>query len=618
MKAEDYSWLRLSEIVPDDRDDLYQIGAALNHLHSGSTLTEPQERLLNLVTRVASFMLYAGEGQEPFGPIMRTTTGRSAVPEDLSEEDLSTLADLAGLEMHSLLKARFNDILWFRKHGNSPHLNGQSASESYLAAFKESTDQDKWITLGTQFQRGLKLAKTFGRDKPLFVSYGEAIEEHLGEIEATTLSWDARWYLQCKAEASSREPDYLDLAKRTFKIGERIHRSGEPDHCSSYYEQAHLFFLKAHDEESAKLANRREGQMALMIARKDYKRSKMAAAHHLAKGIKFLDDAGASKPVRNLLRRKLLRWQRESRNEYSSFSQEAEIDEFAKKARQLVTHDSLEDAVFAFASGYPLISYEKLESQVREQASQSLVNFLGCSSLIAADGRTIANLSSLEDNSDRETVENHMISHARMFDWNFRAQGFINVARWQMLSQHHPTSDSLAFLVRGNPAIPEGHEELFLRGIVAGFHGDGVLSLSLLAPQLEGLVRHNLQRSGAVTSTLGNDFTQDERTLGTLLDTEESRNYFGEDLSLELRGILCTRHGYNLRNEIAHGMLPAHGFFSAGGLNLWWLAIYILAIARNQSDQQQRGAPLLEDSPATESPEQMAEEALDDKPATNS
>ncbi|MDC0302680.1 DUF4209 domain-containing protein [bacterium] len=576
--------MRLEDLPPEDGESLHEIVSSLSKLHQEGSLNKDQESILYLIITVSKFMLYSGKGANPFGPILRTNTGRSAIPEDLSDDQLCTLAGIAKLELPALLKARLHDVLWHRRHGEKPYLHGVAASESYLLVFNESGNEDKWVTLGTEFRRGLKLAKQFGSEKPLFQSYVTAIKGNLEATESTTKMWDARWFIECLSEVPN--PDYQDLAQRSFVIGERIHRSDDKSHAGSYYEQAQLFFLRAGQEAKAKQSLHREAQVVLLLARKDYRRSKMAAAHHLARGIKLLDDAGTSKKTRTLLRRKLLRWQHESREEFSGFSHEADMSEFVQASRKHVTKGTLEEALFAFGAGYPIVDYEKLKKQVVEENSVLLTNFMS-SALIAPDGRTIANVGTLDENSDRETIENHMIGHAGRFDWSFRAQGYINPARWQIFSQHHPTRESLMFLIQGNPVVPPGHGELFLRGILAGFHGDGIECLSILAPQLEGLVRNCLQRSGAVTSKLDDNFTQDEKTLGTLLDSEESRQYFGADLSLELKGILCSRHGYNLRNEIAHGMLPTNGFYSEGGINLWWLTIYILGIAWSQSQNPQ-------------------------------
>lgn len=575
MSTEDYTWLRLTDIIFDSDMGLNDIGHEFAKTHPQGSLEPEREAVIQLIQTVSQFMLGTDNFNEPFGPLWHSGAKRGAIPADLTAEELSVLSDLSELEMNPLLQARFKDILWCRRHGDKPHLHGMSASENYLKAYREADGEHRWVRLGNEFRRGVLLAGKFGCENALYVDYQTFIHDTLSEIEATTKTWDARWYLERLSE--DPEADYADLASRSFEVGVRLKKSGETSSVASYFSQAHRFFQKANDEFNSKLALRREGQLLLLDARANFTRSKMAAAHHLSRAIQLLDEAGAPKKIRDLLRRKLLRWQNDSRNEFSHFEHSTDITGYVKSSKEIVTQDSIEDAIFAFASGHPVVAYDSVRKEVLEERPRWITNFMS-SALIAPDGRTIAGTGTIDENADEETVENHMIDHASRFVWSFRAQGFINPARWQIFSQHHPTQDDLLFLVRGNPVIPPGHEELFLRGIWAGFHGDAIQSVSILAPQLENLVRHNLKKSGVVTSKLDSDLIQDEKTLGTLLDMPESRKVFGEDLTLELKGILCSRHGYNLRNEVAHGMLPANDFFSIGGINLWWLTIHLIGL----------------------------------------
>jgi hypothetical protein len=40
-----------------------------------------------------------------------------------------------------------------------------------------------------------------------------------------------------------------------------------------------------------------------------------------------------------------------------------------------------------------------------------------------------------------------------------------------------------------------------------------------------------------------------------------------------LRGILIERFGYNLRNDMAHGLMDEGGFYDVSSIYLWWLSI---------------------------------------------
>jgi hypothetical protein len=56
---------------------------------------------------------------------------------------------------------------------------------------------------------------------------------------------------------------------------------------------------------------------------------------------------------------------------------------------------------------------------------------------------------------------------------------------------------------------------------------------------------------------------------------EEVEVIFGPDILFDLRGILIERFGCNLRNELAHGLMPEGAFYTAEAPYLWWLVIHL-------------------------------------------
>lgn len=71
-------------------------------------------------------------------------------------------------------------------------------------------------------------------------------------------------------------------------------------------------------------------------------------------------------------------------------------------------------------------------------------------------------------------------------------------ARDAIIEEHTIRRSDLLFLVLNNSLIPQGHEGIVLRGIQAGFHGDWLIAMHLLIPQLEASIREVLQQLGAI------------------------------------------------------------------------------------------------------------------------
>jgi hypothetical protein len=216
----------------------------------------------------------------------------------------------------------------------------------------------------------------------------------------------------------------------------------------------------------------------------------------------------------------------------------------------------------------------------------SIAHHLCSTSIISSDGRIVAQQSSNFDDDKIDAIQQEMYRQAMQIDWLFRGQGSINPARCEIYNSFHPRIEDLIFLIQNNPFIRPGHEEIFARGIHAGFEGDFLLAGHFLIPQVVESIRYVLQRHGVVTSKLEENLVQDERSLGTLLGFPETLQILGESHTFEIRGLLCSRFGFNLRNNIAHGMLASSGFYSQGCLNLWWLVLRLLCIPLIKDEKQ--------------------------------
>jgi hypothetical protein len=200
--------------------------------------------------------------------------------------------------------------------------------------------------------------------------------------------------------------------------------------------------------------------------------------------------------------------------------------------------------------------------------------------MIAPDGRVTAHKPpglATDKETEDAAIEAEMFHQASRIDWDLRARAYIDVCRKQIVEEHQPTLIDLQFLVLHNPFIPPGHEMIFLKGILAGFRGDLDITAHFLVPQIEEAIRYVLRSAGYVTSKLDSKLIQEQRQLGTLLKLPETTEILRADHVFELRGILCEKFGYDLRNRLAHGFVTYHECWSADVLNLWWLVIRLLS-----------------------------------------
>jgi hypothetical protein len=136
-------------------------------------------------------------------------------------------------------------------------------------------------------------------------------------------------------------------------------------------------------------------------------------------------------------------------------------------------------------------------------------------------------------------------------------------------------SDCIA-LAEQSRIVPPGRERLVGKALFCGFETDFAGALHLMIPQLEHMIRWQLEAAGVITTTLDEDGLEKERGLSALIDLPEATAIFGEDLIFEFAALLCDDLGVNLRNDMAHGLLTSGTCESRFAIYVWWLGLSLV------------------------------------------
>ena len=93
---------------------------------------------------------------------------------------------------------------------------------------------------------------------------------------------------------------------------------------------------------------------------------------------------------------------------------------------------------------------------------------------------------------------------------------------------------------------------------------DYLISCHLLVPQLEAAIRRLFALNGAnIMRQKQNPIEGSEyMSLDSLLATEAALSYMGEDITNYLRILLTDQYGWNIRNQLRHGLLDVESFNS--------------------------------------------------------
>lgn len=122
--------------------------------------------------------------------------------------------------------------------------------------------------------------------------------------------------------------------------------------------------------------------------------------------------------------------------------------------------------------------------------------------------------------------------------------------------------DSILSFITQSPVIKEDRIPIIKRGLQAYFEGDYMVSIPLLIPQIEEIVRTMLEMENIPTykqNKQGDGFQL--RILDDMLRDKIVVHLLTDDFANYLRVLLTDNRGWNLRNDICHG-IASSGIFN--------------------------------------------------------
>ncbi|MFZ5497277.1 MAG: DUF4209 domain-containing protein [Verrucomicrobiota bacterium] len=511
----------------------------------------------------------------PFAPMWQEEGRRSLLPEDLSARDLKWIAELATRAAHPVLRARLFDLLWVE---NRDHAACAEAARHYLLRAKLNDLPRKWHRAVSSYQRALQLAATVGRGKPLFREIADALLAAARDEAVDHPS--ARICQLMKLMLRQRIGDPAEFAARAAGLSDRCKQSGHLELAQTYRNLEADWCHAEGNEAGENAARLAAAELMVEIAEARLQRpagGAMSASSMLVDAIEAMRRAGGDPARVQQLRARLAELQRKSRSEMGLFRHKFDITAAVKASQESVVGLPFPEALVRFLLTVPLVNPAKFREEVLESSRQSpLTSFIGRTN-VDEKGRTVSHEPGLflkEGAEFEAALELRMFSYAAQATWGIRVSNFITPARLQILNDHQPSFNELFdTLVRNNPFVPPGHEEIFLRGIHAGFHGDFIVAAHLLVPQVENSLRHILEEQGVDVSNLQSDRTQPVKILSGLLAMEPAKKILGASLHWEIRGHLLEKTGFDFRNRVAHGFVGDAECRSSAGVATWWLVL---------------------------------------------
>lgn len=562
----------------------------LAETYHGET-SEVLSNMMNFFASLCSMALTPESPNEPYRPFITTSNSRSMIPDDLTEEDLIFIESILDRIDSPLLKARLADLLWLRKRPRSVE-HARIVISSYLALPITSEEWTKggqlcWeraIALSFQIKdfTSIEIIKQRFTDA-LTLSYEDfpLMRYRIGEsINRTNLfgndtSTTAQTLFEIGNEITVPETisPAFDIKRSYFKVSEKLFKKAKEHNraIACQVRIAEAFVNEAEQRLSSENPNPGVANSFYEDALQAYRKVPQAyrTEYNVERKLEEIEQA-------------ILRTGAEAlENMHEIRTDGIDLSNQAGQAIAHVTNRHPLGRAILYFTGFITESYATL----REQASASLAepSFLNTIGriIVSQDGRTIARTPGISNNnsaSDDELIIFSKIMEIFNFNLSIIVNGTIIPALDQIIMEHRITKDDMEALCFYSSIIPRSYNSSVANALWYGFERDFRTAIYLLCPQIENIIRQRLKSVGVNTTITDENGITQEVGMGTLLNFDSATDLLGDNLVFELKAIFTEALGYNLRNNIAHGLLDDDSSNSEACVYAWWLVLKIIFI----------------------------------------
>jgi len=236
-----------------------------------------------------------------------------------------------------------------------------------------------------------------------------------------------------------------------------------------------------------------------------------------------------------------------------SYSVRIPQEKVDKLTKQLIDGD-LEKSLIRTANYY-IPKKEEVIKQLQELSQKTSLSFLFTREILQDQGHIIATIKPLEEDIDGHVVlqisQNMEIS-------SFFLQETIKA----LISKFKLDTKTIIDYLYKSPIFEEGRKPFLIRGIEAYLNGDFLVAMHLLIPQIEVLIRNLVEKTGGAVLKTSRSGGFQYKTLDELLRDEGLIKVLGEDTALYFRVLFTDPRGWNLRNNLCHGISTLETFNS--------------------------------------------------------
>ncbi|PYV69639.1 MAG: hypothetical protein DMG96_33480 [Acidobacteria bacterium] len=234
---------------------------------------------------------------------------------------------------------------------------------------------------------------------------------------------------------------------------------------------------------------------------------------------------------------------------------EIKKEEIDKEIERLIGSGDLTTALLNVTRCFiPKVDHaRKFLEQMRTEAPLLSIFQVG---IIEKDGHTSATIGSLDDDPDGRL-------HRQLGQTIGFYQPFLALTLERLRTQYKLSVDDILKFLYESPLFVDSGKSLLREGLEAYEKEDFVKAMHVLVPQIEHILRNFLGMLGVPTlkTVRNHPGIMDAKSMNDILSDERMRDMLSENLWRYLTVLYIEKKGgLNLRNDLAHGLLPPDAF----------------------------------------------------------
>ncbi len=226
---------------------------------------------------------------------------------------------------------------------------------------------------------------------------------------------------------------------------------------------------------------------------------------------------------------------------------------------------------------------DKARAALPELAKAAPLMHLCRNCIVNEDGVTIATIGLWKDDE-----EGNLVSHMAK-GMKFSAP-ILRAALEAVQRKYAPSVDQILGILYMSPAFNTNRRSLIKQGLTAYFGGDYVTALHLLIPQFEYALRHLARLLNLPVYRKGKHGGFQLRNLDELLKMEIVVRTLSKQCSQYFRVLFTDQRGWNLRNEVCHGLSRPEEFNVAVADRVFH-SLLVLSLLRVNAAEYQETEP---------------------------